>query len=100
MAKRAGSDCVMKNPKLLVNVFGYRKFRTPYMPGFSHNANFPAEVSRMPIADVAKKQLAQRYRLHYKVCRNCGARNPASGDRCRKCRSPNLRWKKRELGAK
>jgi large subunit ribosomal protein L40e len=54
----------------------------------------------MPITDVAKKQLAQRVRLHYKVCRECGARNPGASDRCRKCHGHNLRWKKRELGAK
>jgi len=54
----------------------------------------------MPITDVAKKQLAQKHRLHYKVCRNCGARNPGPSIRCRKCRGYNLRWKKRELGAK
>ncbi|MEM2123398.1 MAG: 50S ribosomal protein L40e [Candidatus Bathyarchaeia archaeon] len=54
----------------------------------------------MPISDVVKKQLAQRHRLYYKVCRNCGARNPPSAARCRKCRSYNLRWKNRELGAK
>jgi len=54
----------------------------------------------MPITDVVKKQLAQKHRLHYKVCRNCGARNPGPAMRCRKCRGYNLRWKKRELGAK
>ncbi|HUO42387.1 MAG TPA: 50S ribosomal protein L40e [Methylomirabilota bacterium] len=54
----------------------------------------------MPITDVAKKQLAQRVRLHYKVCRDCGARTPGASDRCRKCHGHNLRWKKRELGAK
>jgi large subunit ribosomal protein L40e len=68
---------------------------------------FPLHVAKslareliMPITDVAKKQLAQKVRLHYKVCRTCGARNPGASDRCRKCHSHNLRWKKRELGAK
>ncbi|MCS7145469.1 MAG: 50S ribosomal protein L40e [Nitrososphaerota archaeon] len=42
-------------------------------------------------------QLAQRRRLHYKICRRCGARNPPDAEKCRKCRSLNLRWKKREL---
>ena len=56
--------------------------------------------TRMPITDVVKKQLAQRVRLHYKVCRDCGARNPEASDRCRKCHGHNLRQKKRELGAK
>ena len=54
----------------------------------------------MPITDVAKKQLAQERRLHYKVCRNCGARNAKAATGCRKCKGHNLRWKKRELGAK
>lgn len=54
----------------------------------------------MPITDVIKKQLAQKVRLHYKVCRDCGARNPEASDRCRKCHGHNLRAKKRELGAK
>jgi large subunit ribosomal protein L40e len=54
----------------------------------------------MPITDVFKKQLAQRHRLFYKICRKCGVRNAPSAIRCRKCRSYDLRWKKRELGAK
>jgi len=54
----------------------------------------------VPITDVFKKQLAQKHKLFYKVCRSCGARNPSSAYRCRKCRGDNLRWKKRELGAK
>jgi len=54
----------------------------------------------LPITDVFKKQLAQKHRLHYKVCRDCGARNAKAASLCRKCRGHNLRWKKRELGAK
>ncbi|WP_455367402.1 50S ribosomal protein L40e [[Eubacterium] cellulosolvens] len=54
----------------------------------------------MPITDTVKKQLAQKHRLFYKICRFCGARNASSAERCRKCRSYNLRWKNRELGAK
>jgi len=54
----------------------------------------------MPITDVYKKQLAQKHRLFYKVCRKCGATNSMNSDRCRKCRGSNLRWKKRALGAK
>ncbi|TMI27587.1 50S ribosomal protein L40e [Candidatus Bathyarchaeota archaeon] len=53
-----------------------------------------------PITDVAKKQLAQRHRLFYKICRTCGSRNSSNAYRCRRCRGDNLRWKKRELGAK
>ncbi len=57
-------------------------------------------VVYMPIADTAKKQLAQKSRLFYKICRVCGARNATSANRCRKCRGNNLRWKNRELGTK
>lgn len=57
-------------------------------------------VFAMPITDVAKKQLAQRHRLFYKICRKCGARNAIAADRCRKCRGGDLRLKNRELGAK
>ncbi|UCC34062.1 MAG: 50S ribosomal protein L40e [Candidatus Bathyarchaeota archaeon] len=51
----------------------------------------------MPIMDPLKKALAQRHRLRMKICRECGVRNAASAVKCRKCRSKNLRWKKREL---
>jgi large subunit ribosomal protein L40e len=54
----------------------------------------------LPITDVFKKQLAQKHKLHYKVCRSCGARNALAASMCRKCRGHNLRLKKRELGAK
>ncbi|MCS7095419.1 MAG: 50S ribosomal protein L40e [Thaumarchaeota archaeon] len=51
----------------------------------------------MPVLDASLIQLAQRKRLHYKICRKCGARNPMSAEKCRRCRSYNLRWKKREI---
>ncbi|HEX4921008.1 MAG TPA: 50S ribosomal protein L40e [Candidatus Bathyarchaeia archaeon] len=54
----------------------------------------------MPITDVMKKQLAQKHRLFFKICRTCGSRNSPNAYRCRRCRGDNLRWKKRELGAK
>jgi large subunit ribosomal protein L40e len=63
-------------------------------------SEFASRELQMPITDVVKKQLAQKVRLHYKVCRDCGARNPGPSNRCRKCHGHNLRWKKRELGAK
>lgn len=47
-----------------------------------------------------KKALAQKYRLYYKICRNCGVRNPPNAVKCRWCRSKNLRWKKRHRGLK
>jgi len=33
--------------------------------------------------------------LNKKVCRKCGALNPPSATRCRRCRSDNLRPKKK-----
>ena len=47
-----------------------------------------------------KKSLAQRYRLYYKVCRKCGSKNPPTAEKCRRCKSKNLRWKRRTLGIK
>jgi len=54
----------------------------------------------MPITDLVKKRIAQEHRLYMKICRDCGARNSSQSVKCRRCRSKNLRWKKRELGAK
>jgi large subunit ribosomal protein L40e len=51
----------------------------------------------MPILDPVKKSIAQKARLHMKICRDCGGRNAATATKCRKCHSKNLRWKKREL---
>ena len=57
-------------------------------------------VSWMPITDATKKQIAQQRRLFFKICFKCGAKNPISADRCRKCHSSALRLKNRTLGAK
>ncbi|MEM1525411.1 MAG: 50S ribosomal protein L40e [Nitrososphaerales archaeon] len=54
----------------------------------------------MPITDVAKKQIAQRRRLFFKICLRCGAKNAINAIRCRKCRSEDLRLKNRALSAK
>ncbi|MCS7385012.1 MAG: 50S ribosomal protein L40e, partial [archaeon GB-1867-097] len=35
-------------------------------------------------------------RLYFMICRKCGARNPPGAEKCRRCRSKNLRWKRRE----
>jgi len=51
----------------------------------------------MPVMDPIKKAIAQKHRLYMKICRECGVRNAATAVKCRKCRSKNLRWKKREL---
>jgi len=54
----------------------------------------------MPLTDLVKKRIAQEHRLYMKICRDCGARNSSQSNKCRNCRGKNLRWKKRELGAK
>ncbi len=51
----------------------------------------------MPLTDPEKIQLAQKYLLYYKICRECGARNSIKAEKCRKCRRKNLRLKKREI---
>ena len=51
----------------------------------------------MPVTDPVKKAIAQKRKLYRKICRECGARNAPTATKCRKCRSKNLRWKKREL---
>ncbi|MGD1835409.1 MAG: 50S ribosomal protein L40e [Nitrososphaeraceae archaeon] len=54
----------------------------------------------MPITDATKKQIAQKRRLFFKICFKCGARNPISSNRCRKCRNGQMRLKNRNIGAK
>ena len=54
----------------------------------------------MPIADPQLIQLAQRRRLFAKICRRCGAKNAISAVKCRRCKSTNLRLKKRERKSK
>ncbi|RLF17728.1 MAG: 50S ribosomal protein L40e [Thermoprotei archaeon] len=51
----------------------------------------------MPISDPEKLQIAQQKLLFVKICRECGARNPPSAEKCRRCKSHNLRWKHRAL---
>ena len=36
----------------------------------------------MPVTDPEKKQIAQKARLHMKICFNCGARNSLAATRC------------------
>jgi large subunit ribosomal protein L40e len=54
----------------------------------------------MPIADPVLIQLAQRRRLFSKICRKCGAKNAFAAVKCRRCKSNNLRAKKRERKGK
>ncbi len=54
----------------------------------------------MPVADPQKKQIAQKARLHMKICITCGARLSIAATRCRKCHGTSLRLKNRTLGLK
>jgi large subunit ribosomal protein L40e len=51
----------------------------------------------MPLPSPEKIQLAQKYLLFVKICRECGARNSIKAEKCRKCRRKNLRLKRREV---
>ena len=48
----------------------------------------------MPITDPVKLQIAIKHTFNVKICRKCGARNPPSATKCRRCRSKNLRFKR------
>ncbi len=52
----------------------------------------------MPITDPVLIEIASKRILEKKVCRKCGALNPITATKCRRCRSTNLRPKRR--GAK
>ncbi len=54
----------------------------------------------MKAEEMDKRELARRYKLYYKICRDCGARNSPRAVKCRNCKSKNLRWKRRTLGVK
>jgi large subunit ribosomal protein L40e len=49
----------------------------------------------MPVADIEKRRLAQHYLLYKSVCRYCGATNPLKAKKCRKCKTRDLRPKRR-----
>jgi len=51
----------------------------------------------MPVQDPDKLQIVQKHLLYLKICRRCGARNPMAAEKCRRCRSKELRAKRREL---
>ncbi|HDD63850.1 MAG: 50S ribosomal protein L40e [Thermoprotei archaeon] len=48
----------------------------------------------MPITDPVKLQIALDHVFKVKICRKCGAKNPISAEKCRRCRSRNLRLKR------
>lgn len=43
---------------------------------------------------IDKIEFAIQRRFGYLICRNCGARNPPEAEKCRRCKSRNLRPKK------
>ena len=48
----------------------------------------------MPITDPEKLRIALAHNFNILICRDCGARNPPDAEKCRRCRSRNLRPKK------
>lgn len=51
----------------------------------------------MPVQDPDNIKIVQKHLLYIKICRRCGARNPIAAEKCRRCRSKELRAKRREL---
>lgn len=49
----------------------------------------------VPVTDPVKLEIASKRILEKLVCRKCGALNPPGATKCRRCRSKNLRPKKR-----
>ncbi len=54
----------------------------------------------MAILDPELQRIVENRVLNKKVCRRCGALNPPSATRCRRCRSKDLRPKKKGGGKK
>ncbi len=48
----------------------------------------------MPITDPEKFKIVYQRALYKKICRKCGAINPPTATKCRRCKSKNLRFKK------
>jgi len=53
-------------------------------------------TSQMSLRDPFKLELARKHRVEKTVCRGCGATNPIGATKCRKCRSKNLRLKRKK----
>jgi len=51
----------------------------------------------MPVSDPVKYRIAAARLLDVWICRKCGARNPPGVTKCRRCRSRNLRPKKKSV---
>ncbi len=50
----------------------------------------------MPITDPELLKIVENRVLNKKVCRKCGALNPPEAEKCRRCKSRNLRPKRME----
>ncbi len=48
----------------------------------------------MPLTDPVKLRIVYNRVLNKLVCRKCGALNPPGAEKCRRCKSRNLRPKK------
>ena len=57
-------------------------------------SDFRDREQGMPIRDPFKLQLALDHNFKVKICRRCGARNPWDAERCRRCKSRDLRPKR------
>jgi len=53
----------------------------------------------VPLTDPELISIVERRRIVKKICRRCGAINPPTATKCRRCKSRNLRLRKR-LGGK
>ncbi|MCG3218084.1 MAG: 50S ribosomal protein L40e [Candidatus Kariarchaeaceae archaeon] len=49
-----------------------------------------------PVADPELRELAREHLSNRKICRNCYARNSIRANKCRRCRSTDLRAPRRE----
>jgi len=54
----------------------------------------------MALRDPVKLEIARKHTIEFKICRYCGARNALKAVKCRRCRSKNLRLKKKKTGAR
>ncbi len=54
----------------------------------------------MALSDPVKQKIVLQRALNKLVCRKCGAINPPGAEKCRRCKSRNLRPKKAELKGK
>jgi large subunit ribosomal protein L40e len=51
----------------------------------------------MPVTDPYLRKISEYHLLEKKVCRSCGALNPKSATKCRRCKLTNLRNKRVEV---